>query len=488
METRQSTGIPGLDAIFLGGLIPRRSYLISGSAGTGKTILSIQWLLKGRALGENCLYISLIERQDDIESNIHNFGWSLENIEVVELIKMNSDQEEAFEEYHIFPPDEIELSEIWADIYKHVKEKKPDRLVIDCASQLRFLSTDTFQFRKRIFGLLKFLNKRNVTTLMIFDPLEIESDSSVTLAVDGVIRMRMQESPGFLTGLRYIEIEKMRGSDFLSGYHPFRITNSGIHIYPHKIEKKNNNKKILKSKDLIGSGIQHLDEMLCGGLQEGTTTIISGGTGIGKSTLATQYLVHSAEQGLQGLIIMFEESEEFLTYRCRQLGMPIDQLLKDNMIKLIKINPIEYYPDELLLLVRYQIKKWNVKVVMIDSVHSYIFAMKEFGENTVISHLHNLLSYLKRKYITTFLVNEVESIAGDLSVTEYGLSHFGDNIIILRFAERLGEILKIIVCLKTRLGNFQSESRVFNITKNGITVSEKVQIVRGLLSTTVSHE
>lgn len=474
-----STGITGLDEIFLGGLIPNRSYLIMGPAGSGKTILSLQWLINARKFNKKSLYISLSEKRYDIENDIASFGWSLDGIEMIDLVPIKTAQKPPPEEYHVFMPDEVEKSDIWNSIYQAILETKPDNVVIDSVSQLQFLSTDMYQFRKQILVLTKFLNNHNITSMLLFDPTEMENDISITLAVDGILRLRMQNSPGRIIGLRYMELRKIRSSDFLSGYHPFKITNDGIRVFPHIIEKTG---KSIFNNQFITSGITKLDEMLGGGIEEGTATIITGPTGSGKSTLASQFIIYSAIHNLPGLIIMFEETTKFMKQRCKVLGAHLDNLIKQKSLTFIKINPMEMYPDELLALVREYVDKGNYKLVMIDSLRGYTLAMEEFGPKTLIPHVNNLITYLTSKQITTFLVNEIESVAGQLKVTERGLSPFSDNIILLRFAERAGEVIKIISCLKKRLGDFQTDSREMNITTSGISLSNKLNNLEGLLT------
>lgn len=313
--------------------------------------------------------------------------------------------------------------------------------------------------------------------MLLFEPLEMKKASSVALAVDGVIWLRYEMSPGYIIGLRSIQIEKIRGSDFLSGYHPFKITNTGIHIYAHIIERGG---KIAPGKKIWTSGIKELDLMLGGGIESGTTTIVSGPTGSGKSTLCTQFLMNEATKGIPGLIITLEESSLSFLERCRSIGMPADKMIEQNLIKIVEINAMETYPDELLVRMRHYISEGGYQLVVIDSLRGYTLAMEEYG--TVIPHLHNLITYLNAHQVTTFLVNEIESITGSLRVTEHGLSHLADNIILLRYVEYDGELIKVIGCLKKRLGNFQSILRQIIITKKGIKVKNRLKNLEGILT------
>ena len=275
-----TTGIPGVDEILNGGFIPERSYLLVGAAGSGKTVFSIQWLLEGRKKGERLLCITLTEPIADIERNMQSFGWEMEGIELLDLTPAGSG-ETITEDYQVFAPDEVEQIAVWQAIYQAVREKRPQRLVLDSLTQLRYLSPDDYQFRKKILELVNFLNQNGCTSLLSFETSELERETSVALAVDGLIRLRAEISPSRVIGLRSFQIEKFRGSDFISGLHPMRITNSGIHVFPHRIEPIGG---LHMAIELLRSGIPQMDDLLGGGLETGTTTIISGPSGVGGGT------------------------------------------------------------------------------------------------------------------------------------------------------------------------------------------------------------
>ncbi|HYE73131.1 MAG TPA: ATPase domain-containing protein, partial [Blastocatellia bacterium] len=255
------TGITGLDEVLYGGLMPQSSYLLLGGAGTGKTILSLQWLLNGTQRGNKGLYITLAEPSDKIERNIAGFGWRLEGLELVDLTPTIEPRETGAGEYHVFPPSEVEHTPMWQGIYEAIEKHQPQRVVIDSVTQLRYLSTDEYQFRKQVLALVNFLSRSGCTSLLVFEPSEFERETSVGLAVDGIIRLRMEVSPNRVIGLRSVQVEKMRGSDFMSGLHPMRITNEGIRVFPHRIEKPGGN---LPGERRIDSGISELDELLDG--------------------------------------------------------------------------------------------------------------------------------------------------------------------------------------------------------------------------------
>jgi circadian clock protein KaiC len=476
-DARMRSGVPGFDEIVNGGLRENYSYLIVGSAGTGKTILSLQWLLEGARAGEKCLFITLAEPAGKIEQNVSGFGWSLDGIELVDLTQTGESAPEVEGEYQVFPPSEVEQTPLWSRIYQAIAEKSPQRVVIDSLTQLQYLSTDEFQFRKRLLGLVNFLNQHGATTFLVFEPTQLEKEASVALAVDGIVRLKMQTSPNRVIGLRSLQIEKLRGSDFLSGLHPLRITGEGIVIFPHRIEKTG---RTSPGEYLLSPGNAELDELLGGGIESGTTTLITGPAGVGKSTLGMKFLVEAAGQNRRGVYYSFEESVDSVVKRCRGINLDVSGLIEQNLIKIVRVNAMELYPDEFLQMVREETEKDQPGVFVIDSMRGYNLAMEEFG--TPVAHLHNLAVYLSGRGATTILLNEVENITGELKATEIGISHLADNIILLRYAEHASRVVKIVACLKKRLGNFQPELRELTITPEGIKVSEKLEGLTGILT------
>lgn len=476
INNRLTTGIPGLDEVVHGGLITENCYLIVGGPGTGKTILSFQWLIGGVNKGESALYITLAEPGGKIERNVQSFGWGLEGIAMVDLTPLYIKSKEPIEEYAVFHPSEVERTPIWQGIYDAVEKYKPARLVIDSITQLRYLSHDEYQFRKQILALVGFLNGYGCTSFLVFEPTELERETSVALAVDGIIRMHREISPGRVIGLRSIEVEKLRGSDFMSGLHQMRIGSQGINIFPHRIENPSDARP---ATSRLSSGVRGLDELLGGGIEAGTTTIITGPCGAGKSTLATQFLIQAAAANQRGVLYAFEESEQTSIKRCEGVGLPVKKMVATGKLKIERVNPMELYPDEFLGLVRKEVEA-GCQVIVIDSLRGYELAMEEFG--TMVANIQNLVTYLNSKGVTTFLINEVENITGDLKATELAVSYVADNVILLRYAEYESRVIKIIACLKKRLGGFQPELRELHISEDGLKVSEKLQNLRGILT------
>ena len=411
---RVTTGIPGLDEVFDGGIPKDRSYLLLGAAGTGKTLTSVQWLLEGEKKGETALFVTLAEPFDNMQRNLKSFGWDITQLEFVDLNPVKDDGR-APEEYSVFAPSEVESASMWQGIYDAVEKVDPDRVAIDSLTQLYYLSTGPYQFRKQLLSLVSFLHRRECTTLMTFEPAELEDEASVALAVDGIIKLRMEVSSHRLTGMRSIEVEKLRGSGFMSGYHPMRITDEGIKVYPHRVERPSD---VIPGERILSSGIERLDQLIGGGLESGTITMLSGPCGAGKTSLGMNFMVESAQKGERALVYTFEEPIESIVSRSESLGQPAREMRENGLLRLVRVNPMELYPDEFLEMVRSDVEEWEAETVLVDSLRGYGLAMEEFG--TLGANLHNLVTYLNSQNVTTVITNELEKITGELTATEVG--------------------------------------------------------------------
>jgi len=476
---RISTGIPGLDIILQGGFMPGYSYLLAGSTGSGKTILSLQWLLSDEKLLNDgkCQYITLAERAGELHANVDSFGWSLDKIDIVDLSP--SGKLGDVEEYTVFSPSEVELSTTWKAIYDAIEKKKPEKVVIDSVTLLSYLSTDDYQFRKHLLVFVNYLKSIKCTALLLYDPTEMDKDASLALSVDAVLYLDRTLSQSRVIDLRMIEIQKLRGSGYLSGLHPMRITNEGITIYPHIIEK---DVPPALRDEVITSGITGLDDLLKGGLEVGTNTLITGPAGVGKSTLGMQYLLSEARKGNSSVLYAFEEHEPFIVKRAENLGMDIQPYIDNGIIKIVFVNPLDLFPDELLLKIRNELKR-GVKTVVLDSMRGFNISMEQFGN--ILTHTQNLINFLKSKQVNVIIINEVEAITGDLRLTDYGISYLADNVLLLRFAELNGRIIRLISCMKKRLGEYEPELRELIISnEKGIQVGDKLEGFSGLLSGT----
>jgi len=469
------TYIHGLDVILKGGFIRSHTYLLTGTAGTGKTILSFQIIKNNLEKGEKCMYITLQEPYKTLIDNIKPFGWKLDDIKIVDLTPGSKNLN--LEQYQIFSPHEVEISEIWEQIFEKIEEYRPTLLVIDSITFLQYQSFDEYQFRKHIIEFVNYLNSIECTSFLLYEPSELVRDISLALSVDGVISLSRVLSESRVIDIRAVEIQKMRGSDYLSGLHSLRITSQGIVIYPHIIESGKYSKI---SEEKLFTGIKELDELLKGGIEEGTSTLITGPTGVGKSTLGILFLYQALEKGKHAVLYSFEESKEYIVKRATNIKINILPYLEAQKLKIMHINPLELYPDEFLEFVRRDVFE-GANIIMIDSLKGYYLSMEQFG--SMLANVQNMINFLRTNGVSTILINEVAQITGDLSLTEFGISYIIDNALLLRYAELNGQLIRVIGCVKKRLGDFEPDIREIKINNNeGIKVGKKLENVYGILT------
>lgn len=466
--SRISTGIPGLDEILQGGLIAQRAYLVRGGPGAGKTTLGLHFLTAGAAAGEKTLFITLEEPEARIRQNAERRGFDITGIAFLDI----SPTSEFFAEvqtYDIFSPAEVEREPITQKIVEQVKAIQPTRVFLDPMTQFRYLSADVFQFRKQALSFLRYLVEAGSTVLFTSEGSRDAPDDDLQFMSDGVIALDLERAG------RTIQVTKFRGSHFHAGSHSLKPTNQGLAVFPVllPIEQKKE-----FSFELISSGIPDLDELLNGGVERGTITIISGPSGVGKTTLGLQFMKEAAGRGERSVVYTFEEEVEVMLKRCDTVGIPARTMMKRETLLIRKVEPLQYTPDEFAFLVREDVEQRGTRIVMIDSISGYKLALR--GQD-LQARLHALGKYLQNLGVAVLIINEVEAITGDFRITEVGISYLADNIIFLRYLEMNGEMKKAIGVLKKRLSGFEKTLREIEITQYGIKVGRPLTGLRGIL-------
>lgn len=468
-QDRLSTGIPGLDEVLDGGLIPGKAYLVRGGPGTGKTTLGLHFLATGIANGEKTLFITLGEPVEQIRKNAANLGFEPDSIAFLDL-SPTSEFFTQVQTYDIFTPAEVEREPTTQKIIEQVETLKPQRIFLDAMTQLRYLSTDAFGFRKQVLSFLRFLVEQGASVLFTAEASAEAPDDDLQFMSDGVIHL------SFSSLERTVSVSKFRGSDFRSGEHTLRITKTGLEVFPRLIPEAYTQEF---AKDTISSGIPQLDELLHGGFERGTITIISGPSGVGKSTLGLQFMKEAAGRGERSVVYTFEEWQETLLNRCENVNIPVHAMIKQGTLSVVQIEPLHYTPSEFANLVRHEVEQKNTRIVMLDSISGYSLSLR--GDD-LVTHIHALCKYLQNMGAAVILINEVETITGDFRATEVGISYLGDNIIFLRYLEMQGEIRKVIGVLKKRMTDFEKTLREYEITRYGIKVGKPLTNVRGILT------
>jgi circadian clock protein KaiC len=471
---RARTGVEGLDDILGGGLLLHRLYLVEGDPGAGKTTLSLQFLLEGCAKGERCLYFALSETKEELEAGARSHGWSLEGIEIVELVP-KADDLDAESRVTMFHSSEVELHETTHRILEAVDRIDPHRVVIDSLSELRLLAQDPLRYRRQILALKQFFAGRQAT-ILILDDKTAESPDLVQSIVHGVVILE-QLLPQYGAARRQMRVAKSRGSDFRGGYHDLLIRRGGVVVFPRLIAAEHSTEF---PEEPIRSGVKSLDNLLGGGIDRGTSTLLIGPAGCGKSTIAVQYAVAAAERGDHAAIFTFDESLATLAKRTRSMGIRFDEARRAGQVQVRQIDPAEVSPGEFVSLIREAVEKNNARVVVIDSLNGYMHAMP--AERYLTAQMHEVLSYLGRQGVTTLMVMAQHGFMGAAMHAPVDTSYLADAVVMLRYFEAGGRVRKAISVLKKRSGTHEESIRELTFDAQGIHLSEPLMGYRGILT------
>lgn len=469
-KARLSTGVPGLDEVLDGGLLAQRSYLVRGGPGSGKTMLGLHFLSTGVARGGAALFIAMSEPESSIRANAMACGFQLEGVNFLDLSPTSKIFTET-QSYDVFSPAEVERDPMRTSIREMIDALKPQRIFLDTITQFRYLSPDPFQFRKHMLSLLRFLVEHGGTALFTSEAQDA-TDEDLQFISDGIIQLN--SSPGD----RSLRVTKFRGSDFRSGCHSMRLSSSGMEVFPQLMPEAGGQQFVLEA---LSSGIAELDQMLGGGIERGTITIVTGPSGAGKSSLGMQFLKQAAERGEHSVVYVFEESIPTLLERSEAIRIPVRQMMERGLLSVVHIEPLRFTADQFAVMARREVEEKKVRILMIDSIAGYRLSLR--GED-LVSRLHALAKYLQKMGVAVLLINEVETITGDFRVTELGVSYMADNIIFLRYLEMKGGIHKAIGVLKKRLTDFEKTVRELDITSNGLKLGKPLTKLRGILQGT----
>lgn len=472
---RCQTGIPGLDDVLAGGLIRNRLYLLEGDPGAGKTTLATQFLREGLRLGERCLYITLSETAEELAAAAASHGWTLEGIDVLELVAESSDLE-ADAQVTMYHPSEVELHATTRRVLDAVERLNPARVVVDSLSELRLLAQNPLRYRRQILALKQFFVGRRCTVLLLDDKTAQGADLHLHSIAHGVVSLE-HVAPSYGSARRRLRIIKFRGTDYRGGFHDFTIRPGGLEVFPRLVAAEHGEPFV---RSTIKSGVRPLDDLLGGGPDRGTSTLLMGPAGCGKSTLAMQYAVAAAERGELAMIFAFDERIATVEARAQALGMPLTAARAAGKLRIQQIDPAEMSPGEFASLVREAVETGGARMVVIDSLNGYINAMPE--ERFLLVQLHELLTYLGHRGVTTMLVLAQHGLLGGAISAPIDSSYLADSVILLRYFEDAGTVRKAISVLKKRSGPHEETIRAMWFDSNGIHLSGPLTHFRGVLS------
>lgn len=476
---RVSIGIKALDEILHGGLTPQRLYLIEGCPGTGKTTLGLQFLLEGREAGEKGMYVTLSESRQELLEIADSHGWSLEGIEIHELL--DHDEMIGRAQYTMFEPAEVELGNTVANVQKRIELQKPNRIVFDSLSEMRLLSQGALRYRRQILALKQFLAGRHCTTLLLDDNAS-GNDQQLQSLAHGVIRLE-QRLTDYGNERRFLRVIKLRGSDFVSGAHDILLARGGIKVFPRWTDAES--PTLVKGKQ-VSSGLPALDSLLGGGVSEGSSTLLLGPAGIGKSSMGVQFAVEAARRGERAVLFEFEESAHALFTRSDGLGLPLRQFVDQGAIEVRHLRAGEITPNEFAVHVRSAIENdvqgRRTSVVLIDSLNGYLNSMPH--EKFLMIQLYDILHYLGKRGVITFLVVAQHGMLGRSMTSPVDTSYLADAVVLFRYFEADGQIHRAVSVVKNRTANHERTIREFGLSKEGLVIGQPLIKFRGVLAGT----
>lgn len=474
-----ASGVEGLDYVLRGGYAKFRSHLVEGRPGSGKTTLGLQFLIEGARNGETCLYITLSESRRELLSVASRHGWNLDGIEILELVppELSLDPSQLQTLVH---SSDLELGETVQSALAEIERIKPDRVVFDSLSEIRLLSQGSLRYRRQVLALKSFFLLNNATVLLLDDLTAEHDDLNLHSISHGVIRME-QLSPVYGGERRRLRVIKMRGVQIRGGFHDFVIRPGGVVVFPRLVAGEHE----MGEHGEPATSDSSVDALVGGGLARGTSTLLMGPSGVGKSTVACTYCHAALARGERVQILLFDETKRIFLARAAGLGMDFEAYVADGSLLLEQIDPAELSPGELSTRVQSGVERNNVRLVVIDSLTGYLNAMSE--EQHLVLQMHEILTYLNQKGVVTILLLANHGLIGRMS-TPVDMTYLCDSVMLLRFFESSGRLRRAISVVKKRVGPHEDTIREFRISATGVAVGEPLEEFRGILTGVPSFE
>ena len=471
---RAHTGVAGLDEILGGGFPTNHIYLIDGEPGTGKTTLGLQFLIEGAKHGERGLYVTLSESRRELLTVAESHGWSLDGIDIFELTTEGPIDVE--ESYTIFHPSEVELQQTVDRVLKLVEELNPKRVVFDSLSEMRLLAREALRFRRQILALKQFFDGRQCTTLLLDDKTAPDNDLQLHSIVHGVVLLD-HVALEYGSERRRLQITKVRGIVFRGGYHDFRIVTGGLRVFPRVLQEP---ERVQPPRDRLLTGSGPLDDLLGGGITCGTSALITGAAGTGKSVLCTQFAREELKQGGKVLFYLFDERLSTFQLRSEALGVSMEAQRESGQLTLRQVEPTELSPGEFANQVVEAVKKDDISLLVIDSINGYLQSMPE--ERLLPIQIHELLSFLANHGVTCVMTLVQHGIFGNPVAETADVSYLADTVILLRYFEVEGSVRQAISVVKKRSGDHERMIRECRVQKGGLFVGKPLREFQGVLT------
>ena len=477
-------GVSGLDNILVGGLARGHLYLLEGSPGTGKTTIALQFLLDGHERGERGLYVTLSETEAELRLTANSHDWEIDaKFEIFELAPPESLLDSEQQQSLLYSSD-LELGEATKAIFEAVERVKPDRIVLDSLSEIRLLAQSSLRYRRQIL-LLKHYFARNGATVLLLDDLTSDAnDKTVHSVAHGVIRLE-ELAPTYGAERRRLRVIKYRGQAYRGGFHDFTIKRGGVDVFPRLIA---NEHRTRYDRSALTSNIAELDALLGGGLERGSSTLVLGPAGSGKSLLTLHFARAAVERGEKAALFIFDEELGLLFTRAKAMDIDLQALQDSGNLIIEQVDAAELSPGEFAHRVRKRVDASQVKTVVIDSLNGYQAAMPE--EHSLLLHMHELLQYLNRQGATTFVTVAQHGLVGDMK-SPVDITYLADSVILLRYFEAMGRVRRAISVIKKRSGSHEDTIREYRIGRTGLSIGKPLEdfqgVLRGVPTYTGSH-
>jgi circadian clock protein KaiC len=472
-KVEAKTGIAGLDDVLSGGLERGRVFLIEGSPGTGKTTVALQFLLSGVELGERCLYVTLSETEDELRSSAISHGWSLEGMDIYELVPPESLLDENQQQSLLYSSD-LELGETTKRIFEVFERVRPDRVVLDSLSEIRLLAQSSLRYRRQILALKHFFSRQNATVMMLDDLTSEAGDKTVHSIAHGVVRLD-ELSPEYGAERRRLRVLKYRGRRIRGGFHDFALKIGGARVFPRLVSAEH---KGSYERLMLTTESPELNALLGGGVERGSSVLVLGPAGTGKTIISLTFVKTAIERGEHAAMFVFDEELGLLIERAKSLGMDLEPMMKDGSLILEQVDAAELTPGEFSERVRVCVETHDARTVVIDSLNGYQAAMP--GEHALVLHIHELLQFLNRKGATTFLTVAQHGLVGDMNAP-VDITYLADTVVLLRYFEALGRVRRAISVVKKRTGVHEDTIREYTIGREGVRLGQPLANFQGIL-------
>ena len=466
-------GITGLDDVLGGGLERGRTYLVEGSPGTGKTTIALQFLIAGAASGERCLYITLSETEDELRATAASHGWALDGLDIYELVPPESLLDDEQQQSLLYSSD-LELGETTKRIFEAFEQVKPSRVVLDSLSEIRLLAQNSLRYRRQILALKHYFARSGVTVLMLDDLTTDTHDKTVHSVAHGVVRLE-ELAPEYGAERRRLRVIKYRGRRFRGGFHDFAIHTGGVCVFPRLVSAEH---KLVFARDVLSTDSREFNDLLGGGIERGSSVLVLGPAGTGKSLLTLTFVATAVARGERAAMFVFDEEVGLLVERAKALGIDLDAMIESERLVLEQVDAAELTPGEFSSRVRNCVENHGARTVVLDSLNGYQAAMP--GEHALVLHMHELLQYLNRQGATTFLTVAQHGLFGDMK-TPVDITYLADTVILLRYFEAVGRVRRAISVVKKRTGAHEDTIREYQIGSRGVTLGQPLVGFQGIL-------